>query len=229
MAAVSGGLPRLSEIQAWDTQHLTTAAQSWDDTATRWQNGFADVVQQSYTPGGSAWEGVAATAAQERALADRTKVNNVAERLRTLAADARTGATEISAARRQVLSAVNAARAKAFEVADDLSVSYVDDGTSTAAKRARAETLAREIWGRAAELATTDRKVAERITASSGDIQSLSFGPGLGGPKEAPPNEALGVHDAEDVHDVVDPLPPGNRPHVRELRRRSRSGPYTST
>jgi uncharacterized protein YukE len=111
---VAGGLPRLSDIQAWDTQHLTTAAQSWDDTATRWQNGFADVVQHSYTPGGSAWEGVAATAAQERALADRTKVNTVAERLRTLAADARTGATEISAARRQVLSAVNAARCASF-------------------------------------------------------------------------------------------------------------------
>ena len=38
-----------------------------------------------------------------------------------------TGATEISAARRQVLSAVNAARATGFEVADDLSLSYVDE------------------------------------------------------------------------------------------------------
>ena len=86
---MSSGLPRLSEIQGWDTQHLTTAAQSWDDTATRWQNGFADVIRHSYTPGGSVWEGSAAAAAQERADADRAKVNKVAERLRTLAADAR--------------------------------------------------------------------------------------------------------------------------------------------
>ena len=217
---MSCGLPRLSEIQGWDTQHLTTAAQSWDDTATRWQNGFADVIRHSYTPGGSVWEGSAAAAAQERADADRAKVNNVAERLRTLAADARTGATEISAARRQVLSAVNAACAKAFEVADDLSVSYVDDGSSAAtaaARRAQAESLARDIWRQAANLAAIDRDVAQRISVSSGEIHALSFGPGLGSPKEAPPTDALGVRNAEDVHDVVYPLPPGNRPNVRVL------------
>ncbi len=216
MAAVSGGLPRLSEIQAWDTQHLTTAAQSWGDTATRWEYGFGDVVRHSYTPDGSAWEGVAATAAQERALADRTKVNSVTERLRTAAAHARTGATEISDARQRVLSAVNAARAEGFDVADDLSVSYTDDRTSTATKRARAETLARDIWGRAAELTATDRKVAKRITGSAGEISSLSFGPGGDGPKEAPPDK-LNVRNADDVHDIVDPLPPGKQPNVREL------------
>ena len=73
---------------------------------------------------------------------------------------------------------MNAARAEGFEVSDDLSLSYTDDGTSTATKRARAETLARDIWGRAADLTTTDRNVAERITASAGEIHGLSFGPG---------------------------------------------------
>jgi hypothetical protein len=218
--AVSGGLPRLSEVQAWDTQHLTTAAQRWADTATRWEGGFAEVVRQSFTPGGSAWEGSAATAAQGRAVADRTQVNRVAERLRTVAADARSGAAELSAARQRVLSAVDATRAAGFEVLNDLTVTYLDDGTSAAtaaARRAQAESLAQDLWRRAADLAAIDRDVAQRITASSREIHSLSFGPGLGGPKDAPPSDVLGVRNAQAVHDVVDPLPPGKQPNVREL------------
>ena len=101
---------------------------------------------------------------------------------------------------------------------DDLSVTYVDDGSANAAaRRARAEGMARDIWQRASTLAAADRDVARRISAASGEIQSLSFGPGQGGPKEAPPNEMLGVRNAKDVHDIVDPLPPGKQPHVREL------------
>lgn len=44
----------------------------------------------------------------------------------------------------------------------------------------------------------------------------MSFGPGRA-PKENPPTQALGVRNAKDVHDVVDPLPPGKQPNVREL------------
>ncbi len=107
---------------------------------------------------------------------------------------------------------------RGFEVGDDLSVTYVDDGSpNSAARRAQAEGMARDIWQRASALAATDRDVARRISAASGEIQSLSFGPGQGGPKEGPPNEMLGVRNAKDVHDIVDPLPPGKQPHVREL------------
>ncbi len=220
MPAVSGGLPRLSEVQAWDTMHLTAAAQWWMDAATRWEDGFAEVVRQSFTPGGSAWQGSTAAAAQQRADADRTQVNRVADRLRAAAAVARSGAADLGAARQRVLSAVGATRAAGFEVLDELAVTYLDDGssaTTSAARRALAESLARDIWQRAADLAATDRDVAQRITVSSSEIHGLSFGPGLDGPKEAPPNDSLGVRNAEDVHDVVDPLPPGKQPNVREL------------
>jgi hypothetical protein len=219
MAAVSGGgLPRLAEVQAWDTSHLTTAAQTWADAATRWEDGFADAARQSFSPGGSAWEGAAASAAQDRAVADRTQVSRVADRLRAVSADARAGAGQLSEARLQVLSAVNAARAAGFEVADDLSVTYDDDGSpASAAKRTQAESMARDIWQRASRLTSTDRDVARRISGASNGIQSLSFGPGQVGPPEAPPNEMLGVRNAKDVHDIVDPLPPGKQPHVREL------------
>ena len=218
MPAVSGGLPRLTDVQEWDTSHLTTAAQHWVDAATRWEDGFAEVARHSFTPGGSGWEGAAATAAQDRAVADRGQVNRVAGRLRTASADARAGATELGAERQQVLSAVNAARAAGFEVGDDLSVTYVDDGSpGSSARRAQAESIARDIWQRASRLTATDRDVAQRISAASGEIHSLSFGPEQGGPKEAPPNEMLGVRNAKDVHDIVDPLPPGKQPHVREL------------
>lgn len=77
--------------------------------------------------------------------------------------------------------------------------------------------MARDIWQRASRLVNTDRRVAERIAGASGEIHSLNFGPEGSGPKEAPPNEMLGVRNAKDVHDIVDPLPPGKQPHVREL------------
>ena len=81
-------------------------------------------------------------------------------------------------ARQRVLAAVNAARAAGFHVGDDLSVSYDDDGTpASAAKRAQAASMAREIWQSARQLAATDRRVAEQIKTSSSGIQSLNFGP----------------------------------------------------
>lgn len=218
MAAAAGGtLPRLSQIQARDTEHLVTAAGWWDTTAARWVDGFSEVVRQSYTPGGGIWEGAAAGAAQERALADRTRVDDVARRLRATSADARAGAAELSAARQRVLVAVNAARTAGFQVGDDLSVTYDDDGSpAMAARRAQAESMARDIWQRAGELAATDRRVAERITKSSNGIQSLDFGPDRGGPKLTPA-DGRGPHNSEDVFGIVDPLPPGKQPHVREL------------
>jgi hypothetical protein len=218
MAAAAGGLPGLADVQAWDTSHLTTAAQRWSDAATRWEDGFADVVRHSFSPGGATWEGAAATAAQDRAIADRTRVSLAAERLRAVTTDARAGARELSFARREILSAVNAARAAGFEVGEDLSVTYVDDGSpASAARRNRAESMARDIWQRATQLVTIDRRVAQQVSEASGEIQSLSFGPEGTDPKEAPPNEMLGVRNAEDVHDIVDPLPPGEQPHVRQL------------
>lgn len=48
MAATSGGaMLRLSEIQASDTEHLTTAARWWETTATRWEDGLSEVVRHS--------------------------------------------------------------------------------------------------------------------------------------------------------------------------------------
>jgi hypothetical protein len=217
MAASSGGaMLRLSQIQAWDTEHLTAAARWWEATATRWEDGLSEVLRHSYTPGGSVWEGTAATAAQERALADRTKVSAAAQHLRTTSADARAGADALASARQRVLAAVNAARAAGFHVGDDLSVSYDDDGTpASAAKRAQAASMAREIWQSARQLAVADRRVAERIKTSSSGIQSLNFGPG--GDLPLTPADGRGPHNADDVFRFVDPLPPGKQPNVREL------------
>jgi hypothetical protein len=217
MAASSGGaMLRLSDIQSWDTEHLTAAAGWWDATASRWEDGLSEVVRHSYTPGGSIWEGAAATATQERALADRTKVNAAAQHLRTTSAVARAGADALASARRQVLAAVNTARAAGFHVGDDLSVAYDDDGTpASAAKRAQATSMARQIWHSAEQLTATDRRVAEQIKNSSEGIQGLDFG--LGGSPPLTPADGKGPHNADDVFRIVDPLPPGKQPHVREL------------
>lgn len=218
MPSTGGGLPRLSEVEAWDTGHLTSAATTWSATAQKWEDGFADVAKQSYLPGGSEWNGVAADAAQRRAVADRTAVNVVAEKLRAVSTAARTGATDLAAARQRVLSVVSTARAAGFEVGDDLSVTYIDDGSSAAAaRRSQAESLARDLWRQAANLTETDRRVSERISGAAEDIQSLDFGPGRGDPPLEPQADAMGVRTADDVHAIVDPLPPGEQDHVRQL------------
>ncbi|WP_123025442.1 hypothetical protein [Mycolicibacterium stellerae] len=217
MAATTGGaMLRLSEIQSWDTEHLTAAAGWWDATASRWEDRLSEVVRHSYTPGGSIWEGAAATAAQERALADRTTVSATAHHLRATSAAARAGAEALASARQQTLAAVNAARAAGFHVGDDLSVSYDDDGTpASEAKRAQATSMARQIWHSAEQLAATDHRVAEQIKKSSDGVQSLDFG--IGGGPPLTPVDGKGPHNADDVFKIVDPLPPGKRPHVREL------------
>ena len=69
------GLPRLPEVQAWDTARLTNAAQWWAGAATRWEGGFAEVVRQSFTPGAGRVEGQRGNLGQERAAADRPQVN----------------------------------------------------------------------------------------------------------------------------------------------------------
>ena len=76
--------------------------------------------------------------------------------------------------------------------ATSVSAIWKSDVHATAAARRAGESLARDIWRQAADLAALDRDVAQRITASSGEIHGLSFGPGLDGPKETPPTTRWG-------------------------------------
>jgi len=117
------GVPSLSKIETWDTEHLVSAARSWTATATLWEESFTTVYQGALRPGGTVWEGEAAEAAQERAFADLVTVRGLSDRLTEAAGIARRGADRLDYLKRDTLAAIEQARAAGFTVGEDLSVS----------------------------------------------------------------------------------------------------------
>src|SRR5690349_14915349 len=96
MAAATGIVPTLSQIEGWSTDHLDTAAVHWTDTAETWEHSFTTVHREVPNPGGSVWEGAAADAALLRTGTDRTVVVGAADSLLSAARAARSGADEIA-------------------------------------------------------------------------------------------------------------------------------------
>jgi hypothetical protein len=208
-------------LEAWDTEHLTSAASHCTATATGWEATFDDINRRMAMPGGAPWDGVAAEAAVQRGLADRMVAIGAADQLHAVAKVARLGAMEIAFAKKQALEAVNRATQAGFTVAEDLSVSHPGPVTVSAAVaiQAQAQQYAAEIRSRAAELTALDRKLAGQINVAASSVAKTSFGvePLNFGPNDLPqsPADALGVHDAQDVHRIVDPLPPGANKKVK--------------
>ena len=117
--AATALLPGLSQINAWDTAHLGAAAASWTTTAETWEDAFTTVYRQAPFPGGTAWEGDAADAAVLRVGSDRLTVLGAVDALHDAASVARSGASDIQAARQVVIAAVREAQAAGFTVGAD--------------------------------------------------------------------------------------------------------------
>lgn len=161
--AATALLPGLSQINAWDTAHLGAAAASWTTTAETWEDAFTTVYRQAPFPGGTTWEGDAADAAVLRVGSDRLTVLGAVDALHDAANVARSGASDIQAARQVVIAAVREAQAAGFTVGEDLSVTSRHTGgppALQAARRAQAEGLAATIRSRAAVLAAVEEQVA---------------------------------------------------------------------
>lgn len=112
----------LSQIQAWSTEHLIDAARYWTTTADQWEDVFFRVRDQSFA---LAWHGAGGDALRERTSADLPIVSAKADQLRRAAGIARNGASDISAAQRRVLYAVEDAQNAGFTVAEDFSVTDI--------------------------------------------------------------------------------------------------------
>lgn len=228
-------VPTLSQVQAWDSDHLTTAAAQWTNTATVWEDAFTHVNTQMSCPGGSSWEGEAAEAAQLRAYSDRLTVIGVADQLHEASAVARAGAGEIQTAKRNALTAVSAAENAGFSVGQDFSVTSRRSvsGAAAAAARAQAEAFAADIRRRVAELIATDQRVAAKITAAAAGVDTVRFpesdgaegkptiqavdyhnvkeGPPQPPPPDPPPGPMPPINNADDVKRVLDPLQNGGK------------------
>ena len=115
------------------------------------------------------WSGEAAEALRTDTHADMMTTSAVVDQLQSAASVARSGASDLDAARSQIRYAVEDARSAGFEVGEDLSVTDRMSGGSAAqrvARQAAAQAFAGNIGGRAAQLVSVDAQVAGRITAA---------------------------------------------------------------
>jgi hypothetical protein len=193
----------LSQIRAWDVDHLTQAADHWAGTADRWDSALAEAHQQAHAV---AWEGAGATAMRDRVTADKAHVTNKAEQLREAASVARQGASDISAAQRKIMYAVEDAQKRGFKVDEDLSVFDTRNCPSVsqrAARRAQAQALAAEISQRAGELSVLDNEVATNITAVAGDVDKMPFASAHRGSSDGHIQLVDNVHKCTDDQDDV--------------------------
>ncbi|OMC08593.1 MULTISPECIES: hypothetical protein [unclassified Mycobacterium] len=175
MAAVGGSFPSLSKLLDWPTEHLTQAADSWTSTGNQWDEVFTQIWRDSVAV---EWSGHAAEALHGRTAGDKAKVSGLVEQLHTAATVARTGASELYAARSRVRYAVEDAEDAGFEVGDDFAVTDRWSGGSSAERaerQAQAEAFAARIRQSAVQLVGMDQQIASRTTNALNGIANITF------------------------------------------------------
>lgn len=234
-----GGAPNLSALLAWPTDHLTQAAAHWEAVSER----SYGVVHQVWRDGTSVdWRGEAADTLRSATHADLQATSAAVDQLQVATRVARSGASDLYAARSRVRYAVDDAHTAGFEVGEDLSVTDCmggGSGAQRAARQAAAQAFAGEIRQSAAQLVGLDQQVAGKITAAVAGIRdtfpqrpaSIAPPPARnghisavdrvwkqdGGSGEPHPGPA-GAPSGDDIRGVLDKLPVGNQPFVREVR-----------
>jgi hypothetical protein len=225
MAATSP-VPSLSQIRAWDTEHLVDASTTWRTTADQWQESFSRVASHMPAPGGIPWEGAGSEAAQSRASTDAIKVDEIAVSLRNASTIAGNGAEEIDARRQSVLDAIEDAESAGFTVGEDLSITsrYTDlTPAAEAARQAQAEALAADIRAKATALATADHEVAAKVASAASGLPDVTLGEDPGVDTGADPQYESRVLAAgwqpwmQAPNDGPEPPPPSPPPRVRGL------------
>jgi hypothetical protein len=174
MADVGGsGALNLSQIINWDTAHLETAATDWSEAAAQWEKHFTAIPKGTLSPGGTAWEGVAADSAQDRTFTDLVKGRGLADSLYSASSIARNGANDLAWAKNRVLEATTEAEEARFTVGEDLSV---HDSTLLGSLRSGlARQHAEMIATRAGELSGLDKDIAAKITAALAPLSEVNF------------------------------------------------------
>jgi hypothetical protein len=225
------GAPGLSALLAWPTDHLTEAANHWETVGERSYGVAHGVWSDALTVD---WSGEAAEALRTDTHADMMTTSGVVDQLQSAASVARSGASDLDAARSQMRYAVEDARSAGFEVGEDLSVTDRMSGGSAAqrvARQAAAQAFAGNIGGRAAQLVSLDAQVAGRITAAvagvgstfpqtpptNGQVRAVDNRTFKQGPDHPPPPSPKGP-SAADMRKVIEKLPKGSDYYIREVR-----------
>ncbi|MEB3031297.1 hypothetical protein KV113_06965 [Mycolicibacter sp. MYC340] len=220
-----GEIPPLSELLAWTTDHLIAGATDMDATADRWETVFIGMSKDLRSAG---WEGESATGARIRIASDHTQVSEGAEKLRAGATVARSGASDVLSAQNRLRYAIEDANEAGFNVYENCTVEDTT-GRGGAARHAQAEQFATDIYGRAKHLVAVDIQVSRRISQTTGDVGNyFNFHEEDGSGNRGKPkihlvdhktggDDPSSIHNSDDVHRKVDPLPPGRHPNVKVL------------
>lgn len=188
------------------------------------------------------WTGQAAEQLRDRTFDDMTMVSRIGDRLEEAAKTARTGASELYAARSHLRYAVEDAHSAGFEVGNDLSITdrAASGSPVTMARRRLAFDLAIDIRQRAMQLALLDQQVGERITIAFAELRTMLVDAPARPREEIPePHQLNGIQlvdnrtwkdapsppptppptpTAQEVQEVIRDLPRGNRPFIKEIR-----------
>ncbi|OMC26816.1 hypothetical protein A5739_19325 [Mycobacterium colombiense] len=205
MSAVAA-FPLLSQVLAWPTRHLTEAADYWETVS---EHSYT-VANQVWRDGLSVdWQGRAADTLHAGTHADMLKTSAAADQLQAAAKIARSGASDLSAARTRVRYVVQDAFGAGFDVTEDMSVIDRSTGGSTAQRAARqtqAQAYAGDIRQRAAQVFALDQQVAGKVTAAMAGIRdTFPPAPGSDEPQRKPKFRAV---DNQGFKDEPPPAPP---------------------
>ncbi len=168
---VDAGGVGLSQLLAWPTEHLTEAAEHWEAVGTRSYGVAHQVWRDALSVD---WRGEAADALRTTSHADMLTTSAVADQLHDAARVARSGASDLYAARSRIRYAVDDARGAGFAVGEDLSITDRVSGGSgvhRAARNAEARAFTGDIRRRAVQLLDLDRQVAAKVTAAVAGIR----------------------------------------------------------
>ncbi|WP_245849365.1 hypothetical protein [Mycobacterium palustre] len=211
MSAVAG-IPSLSQLVVWPTGHLTEAADHWESVGAR----SYDVAHRVWRDALSAdWHGESAEALRTATHADMLTTSAVVDKLQAAAKVARSGASDLYAARSRVRYAVQDANAAGFDVDEEMSVIDRSTGGSAAeraARQAQAQALAADIRQRAAQLVALDQQVAGKVTAAVAGIgEAFRNTPSTPSTISQPPQSKIRAVDNHTFkQDPASPKPPSD-------------------
>ena len=239
-------LPRLSELLSWSTTHLTAGADYWEAAAGQWERAFKEIHERIRIGGweGRAYEaahertyrdnarvGIAAADLRDGAKVARQGASDVTMAQHRLC---------------EAVNKAQDAGFNVGDDYTVTSRETVGTTAQFVQRKAQAESLAEDIRWRAAALVDTDQHVAARVTQAVERLGDLAFEEHNGSQNAAPEPEHNGVQlvdfvtpkespipepgvpgdpggagrgpSAADIRAVLEKLPQGDRPWIREVR-----------
>jgi hypothetical protein len=165
----------LSQVMAYNTEHLIDAAAHWQALADQREEVFATVRNEAYA---LPWEGQAADATHQRTQADYGTAMQSAENLRAASMIAKDGASTLTQMHSRVLYTVEDMQADGFAPTEELGA--VDTRPSSnpavaAQRQAQAQAYAGQLKSQVADLYTHDAQVGADMSNATADEGKIQF------------------------------------------------------